>query len=98
MLSDSIIYHPVRVDENGDILPWFSANLGQSYDDALERVWKFWKNVETDSNGMPYYLNHQVWRANHDKRGLGGDQIMMALSSWDLYYDYTGDEAVLDNM
>ena len=98
VLSDSIIYHPVRVDENGDILPWFSANLGQSYDDALERVWKFWKNMETDSNGMPYYLNHQVRRANHDKRGLGGDQIMMALSSWDLYYDYTGDEAVLDNM
>ena len=45
VLSDSIIYHPVRVDENGDILPWFSANLGQSYDDALERVWKFWKNM-----------------------------------------------------
>jgi hypothetical protein len=98
VLPDSIIYHTVRVDEKGDILPWYSPNLGKSYGDALERVWKFWKNIETDSNKVPYYMNHQVWRPNHDKRGLGGDQIMMALSSWDLYYNYTGDESLVDNM
>lgn len=98
IVADTIIYHAVRVDENGDILPWHSANAGQSYSDALERVWKFWKNMEKDSNGMPYYMNHQVWRPGHDKRGLGGDQLMMALSSWDLYYDFTGDPSLIDNM
>lgn len=98
ILTDSIIYHPVRVDQNGDILPWYSSNLGESYDAVLTMVWSFWKNMELDSNGMKYYMNHQVWAPNHDKRGLGGDQIMMALSSWDLYYDYTGDESIIDNM
>src|SRR5688572_5625878 len=98
IISDTIIYHPVRIDQSGNILPWHSENLGQSYSDALERVWKFWKNIEKDSNGMPFYMNHQVWRPGHDRRGLGGDQLMMALSSWDLYYDFTGDESVIDNM
>lgn len=98
VLSDSIIYHKVRVDDKGDILPWYSANLGESYSFALNRVWSFWKNMEVDSNGQKYYMNHQVWRPNHDKRGLGGDQIMMALSSWNLYYNYTGDESLIENM
>jgi hypothetical protein len=39
-----------------------------------------------------------VWTPQHDRRGLGGDQLAMALSSWDLYYNYTGDSAVLHNM
>ncbi len=98
VLTDTIVYHPVRVDVNGNILPWLSANAGQSYDDALKRVWTFWKNIETDSNEMKYYMNHQVWDAGHDKRGLGGDQLMMAMSSWDLYYNYTGDQEFIDNM
>jgi hypothetical protein len=98
IVNDSIIYHPVRIDQQGNILPWRFANLGQSYSDALDRVWKFWKNMEKDSNGMPYYMNHQVWRPGHDRRGLGGDQLMMALSSWDLYYNFTGDASVIDNM
>lgn len=98
VLEDSILYHPVRVDEAGHILPWFSANLGESYDHVLNLVWDFWRNMEVDSNGMQYYMNHQVWKPNHDKRGLGGDQLMMALSSWNLYYNYTGDEKLIDNM
>jgi len=98
VLPDSIIYHTVRVDSNGSILPWYSSNLGESYDHILERVWDFWKNMALDTNGVKYYMNHQVWRPNHDKRGIGGDQVMMALSSWDLYYNYSGDESVLNNM
>jgi hypothetical protein len=39
-----------------------------------------------DMNGLPYYMNHQVWRPNNDPRGLGGDQLQMALSSWQLLY------------
>jgi hypothetical protein len=98
VITDSIIYHPVRLDNHGNILPWFSKNPGEAYDHVLSRVWAFWKNLEIDSNGMPYYMNHQVWDPGHDKRGLGGDQLMMALSSWDLYYNFTGDQSLIDNM
>ncbi len=61
-------------------------------------VWNFWNNMETDSNGLKYYMNHQVWKPEHDMRGLGGDQINMALSSWTLLYAYTGYPAIIDNM
>ena len=81
LLKDSIQYHPVRVDANGNILPWYSAKLGESYDTIICLVWNFWKNMEIDSNGLKYYMNHQVWKPGHDMRGLGGDQINMALSS-----------------
>jgi hypothetical protein len=44
-------------------------------------------------------MNHQVWRpVVNDPRGLGGDQFAMALSSWRLYYQYTGNERVKQNM
>jgi hypothetical protein len=99
LVSDTIQYHAVRIDKSdGSILPWFSADLGTSYDSVLMLVWNFWKNMETDSNGLKYYMNHQVWKPEHDMRGLGGDQINMALSSWALLYAYTGDPSVLENM
>ena len=98
VLSDTIGYHTVRVDQQGRILPWRTSDLGHAYDDVLWRVWRFWSGIEIDKNGQPYYMNHQVWTPEHDRRGLGGDQLSMALSSWDLYYNYTGDEAVAANM
>ena len=99
LVSDTIQYHPVRINKaDGSILPWFSIELGRSYDTCLMLVWNFWNNMETDSNGLKYYLNHQVWRREHDTRGLGGDQINMALSSWGLLYAYTGYAEIIDNM
>lgn len=99
LISDTIQYHAVRINKaDGSILPWFSPDRGTSYDSVLMLVWNFWKNMEADSNGLKYYMNHQVWKPEHDMRGLGGDQINMALSSWSLLYAYTGDTAVLGNM
>jgi hypothetical protein len=99
LISDTIQYHPVRINKNdGSILPWFSADKGESYDTTLMLVWNFWYNMETDSNGLKYYMNHQVWKPNHDMRGLGGDQINMALSSWGLLYAYTGYPEIIENM
>ncbi|NSW95382.1 MAG: hypothetical protein HPY62_11810, partial [Bacteroidales bacterium] len=99
LVSDTIQYHPVRVSKSdGSILPWFSADKGASYDTVILLVWNFWKNMETDSNGLKYYMNHQVWAPWHDMRGLGGDQLNMALSSWALLYAYTGDREILENM
>jgi hypothetical protein len=99
LYSDTIQYHPVRISRSdGSILPWFSASRGESYDTVLMLVWNFWKNMETDSNGLKYYMNHQVWKQEHDMRGLGGDQINMALSSWNLLYAYTGYPEIIENM
>jgi hypothetical protein len=99
LISDTIQYHAVRINKaDGSILPWYSADPGASYDTVLMLVWNFWRNMETDSNGLKYYMNHQVWKPEHDMRGLGGDQINMALSSWALLYAYTGDSEVVENM
>ena len=98
LTTDSLAYHPIRVDTSGMILPWFSADLGKSYDTVISLTWNFWKNMESDSNGIRYYMNHQVWKPEHDMRGLGGDQISMALSSWNMLHMYTGDTSILSNM
>jgi len=98
LTSDTIQYHTVRISKaDGSILPWYSSDLGTSYDTTLLLVWNFWKNMPADSTGEKHYLHHQVYKPG-DRRGLGGDQLMMALSSWDLLYNYTGDQSVLDNM
>ncbi len=99
LISDTIQYHTVRINkEDGSILPWYSSDIGASYDTVLLLVWNFWDKMAIDSNGLKYYMNHQVWKPEHDMRGLGGDQINMALSSWALLYAYTGNMAVLENM
>ena len=99
LFSDTIQYHPVRIDKtNGAILPWFSSDPGISYDTILLKLWNFWDKMELDSNGLKYYMNHQVWKPDHDFRGIGGDQVSMALSSWTLLYAYTGNPAIVENM
>jgi len=96
--SDTLMYHHIHYDQQGHLLAWYSDQPGVAYDQTVRLVWNFWKNMEIDSNGAPYYMNHQVWKPEHDPRGLGGDQINMALSSWALLYAYLGDESVKQNM
>ena len=93
-----LVFHEIRTDGEGNILPWYSEDLGNSYDHIINLVWNFWDNMRIDLNGLPYYMNHQVWRPLNDPRGLGGDQLNMALSSWKLLYMYTGNEKVKENM
>ena len=72
---------------------------GKSFNHIVHIVWNFWDTMRRDYNGLPYYMNHQVWNANfNDPRGIGGDQFAMALSSWRLYYPYSGNEKVKINM
>jgi hypothetical protein len=97
--KEILIYHPIQTDISGKIIPWYDYNPGKSYDHVIDLVWNFWDNMRTDLNGLPYYMNHQVWNENfNDPRGIGGDQFAMALSSWQLYYQYTGNERVKANM
>lgn len=97
--QEQLIYHPIQTDTNGNIIPWYNADPGTSYDHIIRIVWNFWDTMRHDMNGLPYYMNHQVWNPNFDDpRGMGGDQLSMALSSWRLLYAYTGNERVKENM
>jgi hypothetical protein len=97
--KEMLIYHPVKTDKAGKIISWYNENPGTSYNHVINLVWNFWDTMRHDLNGLPYYMNHQVWNAKfNDPRGIGGDQFAMALSSWRLYYAYTGNERVKANM
>ena len=93
-------YHPIKTNsDNNTILPWYDDNPGKSYNFIINQVWNFWDTMRIDYNGLPYYMNHQVWRSDfNDNRGIGGDQLAMALSSWQLYYNYSGNERVKETM
>jgi len=111
---DSIYRHPERLgihwiqtDEANNLLPWPSANLGQSYDYVLRLVWNKWNSISEVQPGVKYYMAHRtmpwtetfygnMWNGPDD--GIGGDQIQMCLSSWAKFYAYTGDRSVVDNM
>jgi len=95
---EKLIYHDIKTDKNGYIVPWYNDDPAIAYDHNLHTIWNFWFNMRRDMNGLPYYMNHQVWNPNFDDpRGVGGDQFMMAISSWRLLYDYTGDENIKEN-
>jgi len=97
--KEVLIYHSIQTDKSGKIIPWFNANPGTSYSHVMGLVWNFWDTMRRDMNGLPYYMNHQVWNPDfNDPRGIGGDQFAMALSSWRLYYAYSGNERVKANM
>jgi len=100
LAGDSIIYHPVHINAvDNSLLPWYSNNPGESYDFVINKVWDFWDTMRTDFNGLPYYMNHQVWQEDvNDTRGVAGSQFEMALSSWRLYYQYSGNPRVRENM
>jgi len=97
--TQHIVYHDVKTDANGAIVPWYDDRPSVAYDHDIRLLWKFWREMRTCGPGIPYYLQHQVWKENEDdSRGLGGDQINMAMDSWNLMYGYVGDPALHENM
>jgi hypothetical protein len=97
--ADHIGYHDVKTDAAGRLVPWYGDQPLQAYDHVVRQVWNFWITMRNCPDGVPYYLQHQVWKPDKDDpRGLGGDQLNMALSSWNLLYGYLGDPAVRANM
>ena len=91
----NLSYHEILVDETGKILPWYSYDPGDSYDHVIDSVWNFWIGLPNLSNGIPDYLQHRMYNL---PASIGGDQLAMALSSWKLLYQYSGNQQVLDNM
>ena len=97
--KEMLIYHAIETDKQGNIIPWYDENPGKAYNHIINAVWNFWDTMRHDMNGLPCYMNHQVWNEDlSDLRGIGGDQFAMAISSWRLYYAYTGNERVKANM
>lgn len=90
-----LMYHPISTDQNGHILPWYSADLGASYDHVIHLVWNYWKNLPDLANGIPASFQH---RMAGQTAAIGGDQLAMALSSWHLLYQYSGDPSVKSQM
>jgi len=94
-----LVYHDVKTDASGAIVPWYNDSPSVAYDHNVRLLWKFWHEMRTCGPGIPYYLQHQVWKEKEDDpRGLGGDQINMAIDSWNLLYGYLGDPALHENM
>jgi hypothetical protein len=96
-------YHYIVIDQAGNILPWYNPdNLGASYDHIIHLVFEWWLNIQPNPGepDLPFYLMHRVWRPASDyyTSGIGGDQVAMAISSWRLFYDYTGDQRAIDDM
>ncbi len=97
--ADTIGYHDVKMDSGGRIVSWYGTAPSQAYDHVIRLVFDFWLKMRKCPNDVPYYLQHQVWKPGEDDpRGLGGDQIPMALSSWNLLHGYLGNPAVKENM
>lgn len=97
--AEQLVYHEVKLDQLGRIAPWYGTGPSQAYDHVVRLVWNFWRDMGKCPNGVPIYMQHQVWKdGDKDQRGLGGDQIPMALSSWNLLHQYLGDDALRRNM
>jgi hypothetical protein len=97
--GEKLSYHNIKTDASGKIESWYSDDPAVSYDHIVNIVWNFWDKMRTDMNGLAYHMNHQVWKKDYnDRRGIGGDQVAMALSSWKLYYQYSGNPQVIENM
>jgi hypothetical protein len=100
-------FHEVRMGPDGKILPWYSADPGLSYDHVLKKVWDYWRLMphywesgrafEKDFGKNPGLRRFYVMRTQ-DEFGVGGDQFGMILSSWSIYYPYSGDRSVVDDM
>lgn len=94
-----LVFHPIKTDDEGKIVSWYGDEPGEAFDFVIRAVWNFWDTMRIDMNGLPYYMNHQVWLPDkNDFRGIGGDQLSMALSAWSLLYAYTGNEKIIENM
>mgnify|MGYP001283899295 CR=1 FL=1 len=101
--NDWLIYHLITTDQQGNILPWYNPeNLCDSYDHVIRLVFEWWLNMERNPGepDIPYYLMHMIWLppGQYNWRGLGGDQLAMAMSSWRLYYAYSGDARAIADM
>lgn len=79
-------------DDSDAILPWYSpGNYGASFDYIMGVVFAWWLAIPAHGGdpALPYGWMHMKY--DEYWSGLGGDQLQMAISSWILYFAYSGD-------
>ncbi len=95
--SQVLVFHNIQTDSSGNLIPWYTSDPGLAYDHDLQLIWNFWKNIPTSGGDKLYMMDHS-YSPTLQSNKVGGDQFAMALSSWALYYAYTGDTSLIDNM
>lgn len=91
--------HNIRVDKNGNIVPWNNDAVDLAYDDIIDRLWSYWEQAPRGYDGTPVYMTQLLLNSQYDHgRGIAGDQFAMVLSSWNLLYNYLGEEDININM
>ena len=57
----------------GALCPGLATALQKPTTRNIRAIWNFWIHMRKCLNGVPYYLQHQVWKPDaDDERGLGG--------------------------
>ena len=56
--AERLIYHDIRTDPTGRIVPWYGAGPPEAYDNVIRLVWNFWRTMRNCPNGVPYYMLH----------------------------------------
>jgi len=52
--ASHVVYHDVKVDAQGGIVPWYDPSPAVAYDHDLRLLWNFWKQMRSGPNGVPY--------------------------------------------
>ena len=89
--AQTIVYHDIVRDNNNNLISWYNPNKGSSFNHVLELTTDFWKNIPTCCGNHKYYMVDHTWSPQGNSNKIGGDQHAMALSSWALFYAYSGD-------
>ena len=95
--AQTLVFHTIVTDTSGKMIPWYNPDPGISYDHDLQLIWNFWNNIPSNGGTKNYMTDHSYSFAPSGNM-VGGDQFAMAMSSWALYYAYTGDPALITNM
>src|SRR5512136_1945556 len=59
-------YHEAKTDAAGKIMPWYGSGPSEAYDHVVRLVFDFWLKMRNCPNGVPLYLQHQVWKPETD--------------------------------
>ena len=75
--TEKLIYHNIKTDAGWEYCTLVGQRTGKSMEPCYTIGLEFLDTMRLDINGIPYYMNHQVWwpRVN-DARGIGGDQSL----------------------
>ena len=52
--QEKLVYHNIKTDSKGAIIPWYNEDLPAAFDHMINLVWNFWDTMRTDLNGLPF--------------------------------------------